>query len=511
MYKLAVLVLALLVKDTIASCQCYETSNYTGKSAAISNAYETADFSSCAKNCSYTAYSGDDTYGWTGLTFQWGTTTNSGGLVEIFDGATNDSSALLIQIQEGENVLSGSTKSQIKSSSPRITIRYTQSAGAANVYYGVIKAVPGLQPSAAPITTTAAPTTRTFSNPNFKHDPYLITHDAFILINQKTSGGVSALNNLNAIAINFVSLLAVTTDASSTSSTRLSLGTLTPYDPFYSLKGPIWEMAAGDVIASVPRSGVTIDGNIDKALSNLVDLAFTVNKNETADSRRNVQRSIILLTAEWPAAGATLSDDVRRNFSNKGVDLLVVGYNLSSSEQSQLLRSDLRWYNAINTMKTDQTGVASFVNPFYFNDGSSSNYWCPPVPITNSIDNKYVWFQEPHNYNGPTSLTDTWKTHDPYYGQTARYCNFANNAYTYNLPSGFQGITVQVFFELEAGKDFLNFYDASNNLIASFTGYEISASTFYTETPTLRAQFISDNQSVFRGFYVSITPVPKTV
>uniref|UniRef100_A0A1I7TLJ1 VWFA domain-containing protein n=1 Tax=Caenorhabditis tropicalis TaxID=1561998 RepID=A0A1I7TLJ1_9PELO len=371
-------------------------------------------------------------------------------------------------------------------------------------YYGTIRAESGLSPSVAPTTPTVAPVTRSFSSPDFPKDPYLITHDILVVINQRTNGGSSALRGVNAIAINFVGQLSTTTNANSDSGTRLSLASLTPYDPYYALRGDIWGLNASTLTTALPYNGIAIEGNIDQALTGLVDLAFTVNQNTTADSRRNVQRSIILFTGEWPT-NAQLSLDVKNKFDSKGVNLLIVGYNLTDTEQSQLLRTDNRWYNAVNTQQTKSPAVASFVNPFYFNDGSATNYWCPPHPVTPSVDTTYVWFQEPYNYAGPYGTQD-WNGFSSYDGQSNRYCNFANSVYTYNMPSTANTMKVQVFFELEAGKDFLNFYDASNNLIASFTGYDISASTFYTSTTTLTARFISDNQSIYRGFYVSITP-----
>lgn len=44
---------------------------------------------------------------------------------------------------------------------------------------------------------------------------------------------------MNAIAYNFVSQLAITTDFNSVSNTRISLATLTPYDPFYAVQGEV--------------------------------------------------------------------------------------------------------------------------------------------------------------------------------------------------------------------------------------------------------------------------------
>lgn len=80
------------------------------------------------------------------LTFRWGTTTNSGGQIQIFDGPTATGTPLIqwvfesnminfhsfYRIAEGEDVLDGSAKSQIKSSSPRITITYSQTGTGAS-------------------------------------------------------------------------------------------------------------------------------------------------------------------------------------------------------------------------------------------------------------------------------------------------------------------------------------------------------------------------------------------
>ncbi|CAQ58101.1 CUB_2 domain-containing protein [Caenorhabditis elegans] len=125
-------------------CVCYEAGNYTGRSAPISNSYDPDGFSPCYTDCSYVAYAGDDSHYWTRLTFHWGTTTNSGGLIQIFDGPLATGTPL-IQISEGENVLSGSSKSNIKSTLPRITVKYTQTGNGINIYYGVIKALPNAQ------------------------------------------------------------------------------------------------------------------------------------------------------------------------------------------------------------------------------------------------------------------------------------------------------------------------------------------------------------------------------
>ncbi|KAF1749739.1 hypothetical protein GCK72_026208 [Caenorhabditis remanei] len=509
-WKLAVLLLAVLVKDAHAVCNCYQAGNYTGATAPISNSYNTTDFSACFSSaCSYVAYSGDDTKGWTYFTFNWAAPlAGAGGLLQIFDGTPDLSSTLppaLIQINEGENVDSSSPKYMIKSTSPRITIKYSQSSTtSANVYYGSIKAVPGLQPTAGPTSTTAMPTTRTFNHPEYNHDLALITHDILVVVNQKTSGGITALTQLDTIATNFVRLLDVTTDINSAGSSRLALATLTPYQPYYAIRGEIWGMDATDVTNNLPLSGVSIEGKIDSALTGLVNLSFNVSTNTSTDSRRNVQRSVILLTAEWPSANANLAADIQSAFDAKGVNLLVVGFNLTTVEWNQLSGGDNRWYNVLNAVGSNDTAVAQFVNPFYFNDKSSPNTWCPQFPVTNSPDESYMYFQEPFNYNGPSNTTnDKWK--DPFDGQSTRYCNFANNQYTYTNPNG-NGLQVKVFYELEAGKDFLKFYDSSNNLIASFTGFEVTGSIFSTTSSTITARFTSDNQSVFRGFYVQITP-----
>ncbi|KAF1749494.1 hypothetical protein GCK72_025962 [Caenorhabditis remanei] len=142
-WKLAVFAAAVFLTETEAStCTCYESGNYTGRSAPISNPYNPDGFSPCyAAPCSYVAYSGDENHIWTRLTFHWGTTTNSGGLIKIFDG-TDITGTPIILLNEGENVLSGSTKSQIKSTSSRITITYSQTGTDSNVFYGVMKAIP---------------------------------------------------------------------------------------------------------------------------------------------------------------------------------------------------------------------------------------------------------------------------------------------------------------------------------------------------------------------------------
>ena len=66
-----------------------------------------------------------------------------------------------------------------------------------DVYYGSIKAVPGLQPTAGPTSTTAMPTTRTFNHPEYNHDLALIAHDILVVVNQKTSGGITALTQVS--------------------------------------------------------------------------------------------------------------------------------------------------------------------------------------------------------------------------------------------------------------------------------------------------------------------------
>uniref|UniRef100_A0A1I7TLM6 Secreted protein n=1 Tax=Caenorhabditis tropicalis TaxID=1561998 RepID=A0A1I7TLM6_9PELO len=107
----AILLFTCFVSYSSANCACYEFGNYTGRSAPISNSYQTDDFSPCyvdSPPCAFVAYSGDDTRTWTGLTFNWGSTTSSGGLIEIFDGPD-----------------------------------------ASDVYYGTIRAVPTTQPNAA--------------------------------------------------------------------------------------------------------------------------------------------------------------------------------------------------------------------------------------------------------------------------------------------------------------------------------------------------------------------------
>lgn len=68
-----------------------------------------------------------------------------------------------------------------------------------NVYYGSISTAAGLAPIAVSTTTTAMPTTRSYSNPNFAYDPYFITHDIFVVINQRTSGGMAALTSVRLI------------------------------------------------------------------------------------------------------------------------------------------------------------------------------------------------------------------------------------------------------------------------------------------------------------------------
>ncbi|UMM44589.1 hypothetical protein L5515_019721 [Caenorhabditis briggsae] len=507
-WKLAAFLLALSIKYTNADCTCYEQANYTGFSAPLSNSFETSDFSACFTPCKYVAYSGNDTFGWGGLTINWGSVKDNSGILQIFDG-TDITGIPLIQVSAGTNVLSGSTKNLIKSSQPRITITYTQTGTEANNYNGVIKASSGLQPSTVPITTTAAPTTRTYNDPTFKYDPYLITHDIMIVVNQKTSGGMAALTQLNEIVNNTVMQLYTTTDINSSTGSRLSLASLTPYFPYYSIRTAIWESSAFDVVNNLPKSGISIEGNIDTALTGLVKLAYTVNNNSSIATRTNVQRSVVLFTAEWPTTGANLSTSyVKKAFDDYGVNLLVVGFNLTDNEKTALMggASAYQWYNAVNTNKTTNDAVASFVNPYYFNDKSAPNFWCPMYHPTSS-DNSSFTFQEPYNYDGPNSTTGQWSV--SFDGQTGRYCNFASNQYTISRPDNADGMNVTVFYELEAGKDFLNFYDASNNLIASFTGYDISSSSFYTTTPVLTARFTSDNQSVFRGFNVNIKPNPK--
>ncbi|CAP29970.1 Protein CBG10595 [Caenorhabditis briggsae] len=158
-WKLAAVLLVLLIKYTNADCTCYEPGNYTGRLAPISNSFDNSDFSSCYTPCSFLAYSGDDTRRWGGLTINWGSVEDNSGILQIFDG-TDITGIPLIQVSAGTNVLSGSTKNLIKSSQPRITIKYTQTGTGANVYYGVIKATPGLQASTLPI-NTVAPTTNT--------------------------------------------------------------------------------------------------------------------------------------------------------------------------------------------------------------------------------------------------------------------------------------------------------------------------------------------------------------
>ncbi|EFP06473.1 hypothetical protein CRE_08372 [Caenorhabditis remanei] len=504
-WKFAVLLLAVLVKDAHAVCSCYQAGNYTGATAPISNAYNNSDFSACFSSaCSYVAYSGDDTKGWTGFTFNWVLPlANAGGSLQIFDGTPDLSSnpAPLIQINEGENVIANTAKNLIKSTSPRITIQYTQtSTTTANVYYGSIKATPGLQPIAEPTSTTAIPSTKTYDTQYFKYNPCLITHDIMVVVNQRTNGGIKALTALNGIVSNFVTPLCVTTVPNTIDSTRLALASLTPYQPYFAIRGEIWGMDTTDVTTNLPQSGVSIDGDIDAALTGLVNLTFLVNQSKSTDSRTNVQRSVVLLTAEWPSA-ATLNDTVKSVFDAKGVNLLVVGYNLTIEEWGRLA-SNGRWYNVLNAANSDDSAVANFVNPFYFNDNSSPNSWCPPQSVQNLTGNT-VFFQEPVNYSGPKSSDEIWV--DPFDGQSTRYCNFADNQYTYTNPNG-KGLQVQVFYELEAGKDFLKFYDSSNNLIASFTGFEVSGSTFSTTSSTITARFTSDYESVYRGFYVQITP-----
>ncbi|PIC31060.1 hypothetical protein B9Z55_022096 [Caenorhabditis nigoni] len=261
-WKLAAFLLAVSIRYANADCTCYEQANYTGTSAPLSNSFERSDFSACYTPCSYVAYSGDDTFGWGGLTINWGSVADTTGKIQIFDG-TDTTGTPLIVVNAKENVVNGIDKSLIRSSQPRITITYTQEGTGANNYNGVIKASPGLQPSTVPITTTAAPTTRTYNNPTFKYDPYLITHDIMIVVNQRTSGGMAALNNLNAIVYNFVMQLYTTTDINSSTGSRLSLASLTPYLPYYSIRTAIWESSAPDVVNNLPKSGVSIEGNID--------------------------------------------------------------------------------------------------------------------------------------------------------------------------------------------------------------------------------------------------------
>ncbi|CAI2355914.1 unnamed protein product [Caenorhabditis sp. 36 PRJEB53466] len=515
MKSLVILSVLCLIGGAHADCACYEASNYTGKSAPISNSYNTEDFSACYKQCSYVAYSGDDTYGWTGLTFRWGTTAGSGGLVEIFDGPAAIGTPI-IQINEGEDVDSGSSKSSIKSSSSSITIKYSQTGTGANVYYGVIKAVPGLQPSAAPTTTTSAPTTRSSFPAGFTRDPYLISHDILVVINQKTSGGIKTMTNIIGFVTNFVNILSTTTDVNSISSSRLSLATLTPYSPYFAVQGGIWELNATSLTQSLRSSGITLDGSIDEALIGLIELAFNVNTNSSTDSRPNAQRSIVLFTGEWPSTGALLNETyVKPIFDKYGVNLLVAGYNLTDLESSQVLRPN-RWYNAFTTVATNNAGVANFVNPFYFNNGSETNYWCPQTGIesvANDSGASFSFFSEPFNYIGPDGSSAgklDWSALPAYNGENARYCNFANNQYVYTKPANAPSMKVSVYYELEAGKDTLSFYDSSNTLIASFTGYDISEASFYTSTDVLTARFTSDNQALYRGFYVKITPQPSS-
>ncbi|CAI5456225.1 unnamed protein product [Caenorhabditis angaria] len=501
LFKTGILLLLIFTTGVQSACNCFQTTETTGKSASLNNAFDTSSFNACyLVPCGFIAYSGDDTVGWSSISITWNTVTDSTAALTIYDG-TNETATVIATVKPGSSP--SPVTANFQSSTPRIFVKYTQTiTTSGNIYYGTVQAAGGLAVPTTPGTTTVAPSTRTYIPGTFTRDPQLISHDILIVVNPKNPNGLTGLTALNTLVGQFVDQLAITSSNSTFSQSRLALATVTPYSPYSSIQGTIWGLTAASLKASLPQAGISVDGDINSALKTLLTTAFNVDDSISA-TRTNVQRTILLFTADWPSA-ATLDDTVKNAFLAKGVNLGVISYNLADVTP---LNDVSRWYNFRNLASTDLTAVAQFVNPFFFNDKSVTNYWCPLGAIANSTSPGYTYFQEPSNYNGPCSVnpgvacTTAWTT--AYDWQSALYCNFQDSTYTYTNANPGNVLTVTVFYELEVEKDYLRFY-ADDVEIESFTGVDVYSSTFQTTATTLRARFTTDNQAVYRGFYVQI-------
>ncbi|CAB3400793.1 unnamed protein product [Caenorhabditis bovis] len=141
MLRVLGLSLFVFVAGVNASCACYEKGTRVGRSAPISSAYDSNTFMICYTNpCGFVAESSDKNFGWTHLSLRWGSTSNSNGTISIYDG-TDDKGKPIIVVHEGEDVIDGSEKSRIQSTSFSIYVKYQQDGTEPNVYYGTIKSI----------------------------------------------------------------------------------------------------------------------------------------------------------------------------------------------------------------------------------------------------------------------------------------------------------------------------------------------------------------------------------
>uniref|UniRef100_A0A1I7TLG4 VWFA domain-containing protein n=2 Tax=Caenorhabditis tropicalis TaxID=1561998 RepID=A0A1I7TLG4_9PELO len=503
------LVTLLAVTGVNCTCNCYTPNNQmlTGSKIVLSNAFDDSNFSSCyAGTCGFIAYSGDPTKGWSNINVKFGSILDNTGVFKIYNGNTSDPNLLM----NTYGFANSQQNMSLTSSTPYIYIAYSQDDSTKpNSYYGTITAG---GPLAAP-TTTAAPTsptpTRAYNNSLYPRDPYQISHDILVIVNQRTDQGAHGLSATNQLASKFVGVLSNTTEIppgiDSTSKVRLGLVTVTPYNPFYSAQGEIWKMTSGDVQSALPQSGISINVEVVSALKNVVPTFFNVN-DPIAPTRKTVQRSVILFTAWWGDNTQVLDDvdnTVKKIYDQYGVNLAIIGFNTTSN---QLVSNS--WYNYASLTNSTDNDVAQFVNRYYFNSNlgnSLINNWCAksadPVPTDGGAT-----FTEPSNYGGPTtsSAVTSW---DPNFdGQTKRYCNFQDTTYTYTRKNSVFVLKITVFYELEIEQDYLKFY-ADGVEIESFTGVDVNNAVFNANATVITARFTTNNAIVQRGFSVKIEEV----
>ncbi|CAB3400794.1 unnamed protein product [Caenorhabditis bovis] len=363
------------------------------------------------------------------------------------------------RVKAGKNIKPDASR---KSSSSEIFIEYTPGSSATNqnIYNGAIEAVDGLGSTEIPTTTVAAPTTRAYNSPIFKKDPYLITQDILIVLNQYTPQGMVGLNALKTLITTFVDNLSITKRNDTIYQTRLSLASVTLYEPCYSVLGEFWEMNSSDIKNGLPNNGFSQSGNVD-------------NEKVTLEK-------------------------TSKSLQNQGVNLGIIGFNVQD-----LIDQDSRgnFVSTYDTNCTDETSVADFVNLFFFREKVPGFYnnWCPSTQTTDPSNATII--QEPSDYAGPTGSTEWSPT-----PQKARYCDFENKTYQILKSSvteedGIMKITV--IYELEIEQDYLRFYEGSKE-IESFTGVDVTGATFYSSASTLNIKFTSDNKGVFGGYYIKI-------
>ncbi|CAD6187321.1 unnamed protein product [Caenorhabditis auriculariae] len=473
-----------------ADCEC--TKPLTGKGLGTKYVTNPLDdgFQACITPCTYDFDSGDPTYGWTGFTIIW---TNpdpiSDATITVKDKATN---AIVLSVKSGQNVAAGDpiNKALNQRSSCDFWLSNfddQRNTKTNNCCYD-----------------DEAPNHKTIHSGRFSERSAAHLTRSFYCYRcrKKAKEGVFFTQMGNAINT-VVSQLTVTTDNRTDSGTRLGLSTLSPYAPYYALSGQPWEMLASDVkTALTSASGFSLDvPNVQQALVGLAKLCFNVSNDDahsSLNSRPKAQRTLLYFTASV-AQDIDKLPQAKDDFAALGANLLIVGFNLADTDASKYYNN---WYGFVNINDTTTKAVATFVNPFFLNVGdfsSSSTPFCANnLPMTYDAIADAQFFYEPTDYNGMSTTVNAWPS-ALVDSQKARYCNFGDKTYTINnvgSDTGNKVLAFTVYYELEIEKDWLRFYGDGVE-IASFTGYDVSASYFTTNATTITAKLTTDNKGVY--------------